>query len=44
MDERKQLENSSQAGRVQVKFFWKFSLIASILLSIIGTIILNLIF
>ena len=34
----------NEVGRVAVKFFWKFSLIASIILSILGTFILNLIF
>lgn len=33
-----------QEGKVAVRFLWKFSIIASIILSVLGTIILNLIF
>ena len=33
-----------ESGKVQVKFFWKTGLIISIVLSVLGTIILNLIF
>lgn len=31
-------------GKVKVKFFWKTSLIISIILTILGTIVLSLIF
>lgn len=37
-------QDHSQAGKVKVKFFWKASLIISIILTVLGTIILNMIF
>jgi hypothetical protein len=35
---------TSQSGKVHVKVFWKTGLIISIILSVLGTIILNVIF
>lgn len=34
--------NTSEAGKVKVKFFWKTSLLISIILTVVGTIVLNL--
>ena len=36
--------NDSESGKVHVKVFWKTGLIISIILSVVGTIILNLVF
>ncbi len=37
-------QSNKEEGKVKVKFFWKESLIISIILSVLGTIILSLIF
>jgi hypothetical protein len=37
-------QNHPQSGKVHVKVFWKTGLVISIVLSLLGTLILNLIF
>jgi hypothetical protein len=36
-------KNNSASGKMQVKFFWKTGLLISIILSVIATVLLNLI-
>lgn len=36
--------DQSEDGAIRVKFFWKISLLISVIVTVVGTIILNLIF
>ncbi|MDB5162740.1 MAG: hypothetical protein JWO54_429 [Candidatus Saccharibacteria bacterium] len=38
------ITNHTESGKVHVKVFWKTGLIISIILSVVGTLILNLVF